>query len=122
MLNQAIKMAKGSDEEKAMQSVSMPKSLKESLVELANGNNVSTNALIVSILSLALQSDSISSSSINGGSLVKELQRLEKRKSEIGRFIQDNSGLDMEDRYEASLYDELNSISSSIETIKGVLS
>lgn len=122
MLNEAIKMAKGSDEEKAMTSVSMPKSLKEDLVSLANGNNVSTNALIVSILTLSINSNDVVSTSIGGKSLVEELERLEKKRAQIGRFIEDNHGLDPSVESEAIILDELKSVVMTIETLKGVLS
>ncbi len=123
MLNEAIKMAKGSDEEKAMTSVSMPKSLKDDLVGIANGNNVSTNALIVSLLTIAVNSGNITENSIHGKDLISELQRLEERRIYLTRIIDEIGGVfDTDSENEKKILDDLQSAESTIATLKGVLS
>ena len=60
--------------------------------------------------------------SISGETLVKELERLEKKKAKIARFIEENNGLDMQIESEAQIADDLKSIDKTINTLKGVLS
>lgn len=121
MLKQAIQIAKGDDVEKVGMSLKIPVTLKEQLVNLADRNDVSTNALICSILQLTLNDDGITIGSISGGSLVPELERLEERKAKILRHIKSIGGLDTSDENEASIADELESIEETITTLKGVL-
>ena len=121
-LNQAIKIAKGDDEEKVGMSVKMPVSLKEELVALANGNNVSTNALIVALLSVGISGDEVVEGSLSYESLVNELLRLEQFKEDILAHIDDNGGLDDSIPSERELHLRLKSLETTIDVLKGIIS
>jgi hypothetical protein len=121
MLNEAIKMAKGEDEEKIGFSIKLPKSLKEDLVALANGNDVSTNALIVSILDIAVNSKEIVSSSITGKAIVSEIKHLNFRKQQILDMIEENGGLSPDIGDEVRIRHELDSLNSTLDILKGLV-
>ncbi len=122
MLNEAIKLAKGNEEEKAMQSISMPKSLKEDLVGLANGNNVSTNSLIVSILTLAVNDSSVVNESITGKAIFSEIKDLNVRKANIMQHFDDQCGFDPDSEHDVLLQSEINGIISTLELLEGLIS
>jgi len=121
LLNKAIQIAKGDEAEKVGMSLKMAVTLKEDLQALANGNNVSLNALICSILDVAINSDEIIENSISNKGLISDLLELEERKAEISHFIEENGGLDMEIKHEASIAYELKGIDKTIETLKGMI-
>jgi hypothetical protein len=121
MLKEAIKIAKGDDVEKVGMSVNMPITLKEQLVALAQINEVSTNALICSILQLALDDNGVRKNSILGEPLVRELERLELKRQEILSYVDDNNGLDEKIDFERGLINELKSLEETIKTLKWVL-
>ena len=120
MLEEAIRIAKGEDVEKIGMSVKMPVALKEKLVGLADRNDVSTNALICSILELTLKRG-VEVGSIYGDSLSDELVRLEERRIEIMSYIDDNGGLDDSVPLEEAVHNELKTIENTIQTLKWVL-
>jgi len=119
MLDKAIKIAKGEDVEKVGMSVSMPVTLKEQLVTLANVNNVSTNSLICSILKLVLDGE-IETLSRFSSTLVPELERLELRKETLKRHIDEMGGVDEKIENEAIMLDELKSIENTISALTWV--
>lgn len=121
MLSEAIKMAKGDEEEKAMTSVSMPKSVKENLVELAQSNKVSVNSLIVSILITALKGDSLSDDPFKQKVIIMQINELNKRKESIFKYFEDIGGLDPELESDTLLNSELKGIESTLETLEGLL-
>lgn len=87
-LNKAIKMAKGEEEEKVSVSLKLPTTLKTQLQEVADTNSVSVNALVNSIIDLAINGNN---DEVIDKSLYKELTSL----IDYMESIHDDTGVQM---------------------------
>ena len=114
MLKNAIKKAKGDEEQKIGVSLKMPKSFKEKLQETADNNDVSLNSLIIAMLHTVYEADE---SNIDK---VKELQRLESRYEYLEK-VHNNTGDDILETTDGGIYyikEEMESNKLSQKVIK----
>ena len=123
LLDRAVKKAKGDEAEKIGMSIKMPVTLKEDLVSLANGNNISTNALICNILDLAINSNEFVEGSIVSDNLRDELSRLKSKKSECVSYYENGIFQDTVDiaDFKESLLDEIKSVDKTIKVLSEVV-